>query len=83
MGRQNHVVQAEVGGIFQRFLAEDIEGSAGHLPGADGVHQSRVVDQLAASTIDDTRALPHRGQRPGVDDPRSLGSKPHVQGQVI
>ena len=83
MRGQDHVVQAEIRRILQRLLAEDIEGGPGHLAGAQGLDQGCIVDQLAAGAVDDAHVLPHRGQRRGVDNPRGLRGKPHVQGQII
>ena len=55
-----------------RLLLEDVESRPGDLPGADGVRERLLVDQPAASRVDDADTVPHPRERCLVEQPPRL-----------
>ena len=67
MGRQDYVIQAEVGRFLERLVAEYIERRAGDMARADGLGQRVIDDEFAARAVDDAYAGLHPLDGLGVD----------------
>ncbi len=83
MRRAHDIGQAEQRVLRRRFLDEDVESGARHLPRFERLAQCRLVHQPAARAIDDAHALLHFRERRGVDDVARLVGERRVQRDEI
>ena len=84
MGGADHLVEAQqriVG--LRRFFGENVEGSAGHLSGLDGLGQGQFIDQTADGAVDDPAAGLDPGQGTGANDLGGFTVERDVQGDEV
>src|SRR5215472_461642 len=63
MWRDNHVVQSKEGRVPGRLLYKDVERSACDVAISDCRGERCIINQLAASAVDDAHTAFHLGQR--------------------
>ena len=80
---EQDVVEAEVGRVLERLLAEDVERGAGDVAGLDGFGEGFVDDELAAGAVDDADALLHDGDGVLVDEAFGLRREADVQREEV
>src|SRR5439155_3030890 len=83
MRRHDHGVEFAQRRLLRRLDFINVERSAGHLAGPDGVVQIRLIDDAAAGAIDQPDAVFHLGNRVFVDHPARLVGHRNVNGDEI
>src|SRR5207248_2080139 len=69
--------------VFRWFSGEDIECSAGNVPGIQSASQRSVIDQFATRAVHQTHTFLHLGDCYRVNHAASLRSKTDMKRNVI
>ena len=83
MRRAHYVGQREQRACCRRFLDEHVEGGAGDVPRGKRIEQRRLVDELAAGTIDQADPLLRQSEGFPADNVAGLVSERGMQGNEV
>ena len=82
--RGYHIGQLQQGVIRRQwFLDEDVQGGAGDVAGVQGLGQVLLIDDAAASAVENPAPLLHLGQLGRSDEVSGLGRQRGVDGEDV
>ena len=83
MGREDHVLEVDVGGVFGRLFGKDVERGTGHVAGLESFDERGIFHQFAARAVNDAHALLHGGEVFRIDEAGGLRGEADVEGEIV